>query len=87
LGGKHGRRAPSGERLDCFCLYLGGLALGRAVASGVPLGAAATPIVVCVLLFGAMGVLFIAGYGLSAGHVRPLLPAWVSAAGLLPGFQ
>jgi hypothetical protein len=70
-----------------FCIYLGGLALGRAVASGVPLGAAATPIVVCVLLFGAMGVLFIAGYGLSAGHVRPLLPAWVSAAGLLPGFN
>jgi hypothetical protein len=34
-----------------------------------------------------MGVLFIAGYGLSAGHVRPLLPARWSAAGLLPGFN
>jgi hypothetical protein len=70
-----------------FCIYLGGLALGRAVASGLPLGSAAGPIIVCVLLFGAMGVLFIAGYGLSAGHVRPLLPARVSAAILLPRFN
>jgi hypothetical protein len=70
-----------------FCLYAGGLALGRAVTGGIPLGTAAGPIVVCVLLFGAMGVLFIAGYGLSAGHVRPLLPGRLSAAGLLPGFN
>jgi hypothetical protein len=70
-----------------FCIYAGGLALGRAVASGVPIGAAAGPITVCVLLFGAMGVLFIAGYGLSAGHVRPLLPGRVSPASLLPGFN
>ncbi|HTT83162.1 MAG TPA: hypothetical protein VMF67_06755 [Rhizomicrobium sp.] len=70
-----------------FCVYVGGLALGRAVESGVPFGAAAGPILVCVLLFGAMGVLFIAGYGLSAGHVRPLLPGRFSLASLLPGFN
>jgi hypothetical protein len=70
-----------------FCIYAGGLALARAVGSGVPVGAAMGPIVVCVLLFGAMGVLFIAGYGLSAGHVRPLLPGRVSVASLLPGFN
>jgi hypothetical protein len=70
-----------------FCLYVGGLALGRAVGSGVPFGVATGPIIVCVLLFGAMGVLFIAGYGLSAGHVRPLLPGRVTAASLLPGFN
>jgi hypothetical protein len=70
-----------------FCIYVGGLALGRCVTSGVPFGTAAGPIVVCVLLFGAMGVLFIAGYGLSAGHVRPLLPGRLSVAGMLPGFN
>lgn len=70
-----------------FCIYVGGLALGRAVTGGVPLSSAMGPILVCVLLFGAMGVLFIAGYGLSAGHVRPLLPGRVSATSLLPGFN
>ncbi len=70
-----------------FCIYLGGLALRRVMGGGVPFGAAAGPIVVCVLLFGAMGVLFIAGYGLSAGHVRPLLPERVSVGDLLPGFN
>jgi hypothetical protein len=70
-----------------FCAYVGGLALGHAVASGVPFGPALVPILVCILLFGAMGLLFIAGYGLSAGHVRPLLPGKLSAGHLLPGFN
>jgi hypothetical protein len=70
-----------------FCLYAGGLALGRAVGTGIPLGVATGPIVVCVLLFGAMGLLFVAGYGFSAGHVRPLLPGRVTAVSLLPGFN
>ncbi|HEY3636533.1 MAG TPA: hypothetical protein VGK90_00180 [Rhizomicrobium sp.] len=70
-----------------FCVYVGGLALGRAVASGIPLGSASAPILVCVLLFGAMGLLFVAGYGLSAGHVRPLLPGRLTPATLLPGFN
>jgi hypothetical protein len=70
-----------------FCIYVGGLALGRATGSGVPAVAAAGPIIVCVLLFGAMGLLFIAGYGLSAGHVRPLLPDRTSLGSLFPRFN
>ncbi|HEX3665372.1 MAG TPA: hypothetical protein VHU23_09085 [Rhizomicrobium sp.] len=70
-----------------FCMYVGGLALGRTVMGGIPLEPAAGPIFVCVLLFGAMGVLFIAGYGLSAGHVRPLLPERLSPSMLIPGFN
>jgi len=70
-----------------FCVYAGGLALHRAVAGGVPFAAAAGPLLVCVLLFGAMGLLFISGYGFSAGHVRPLLPARLDAALMVPGFN
>ena len=69
-----------------FCIYVGGLAFRRTAASGVPLGSATGPIIVCVLLFGAMGVLFIAGYGLSAGHVRPF-PGRLSLASLGPRFN
>ena len=51
-----------------FCLYAAGHALRRALLAGVPPADAVQQIAVCTLLFGAMGVLFIAGYGLSAGH-------------------
>lgn len=70
-----------------LCVYAGGLALGRAASGGIPLGAAFAPILVCVLLFGAMGLLFIAGYGLSAGHLRPVFPEHFDPAGWLPGFN
>jgi hypothetical protein len=70
-----------------FCVYAGGLALGRAAAGGIPLGAAIIPILVCVLLFGAMGVLFIAGYGLSASHARPILPDRFDPAAFIPRFN
>jgi hypothetical protein len=70
-----------------FCVYAGGLALHRAVAGGAPFGSAAGPLLVCVLLFGAMGLLFISGYGFSAGHVRPPLPGRFSPAALMPGFN
>ncbi|MGH6889008.1 MAG: hypothetical protein ACREHF_07405 [Rhizomicrobium sp.] len=70
-----------------FCVYAGGLALARAAAGGVPLGQAFVPVLVCVLLFGAMGVLFIAGYGLSASHLRPMLPDRFDPAAYRPGFN
>ncbi len=70
-----------------FCLYAGGLALARALANGVPLREAGGPLLVCVLLFGAMGVLFISGYGLSSSQVRPLFPAGIKPAHFVPGFN
>ncbi|MGH6876779.1 MAG: hypothetical protein ACREHV_05285 [Rhizomicrobium sp.] len=70
-----------------FCLYAGGIELGRAVSGGVPFVVAAGPVLVCVLLFGAMGVLFISGYGLSAGHLRPPLPSGLKPASFVPGFN
>jgi hypothetical protein len=68
-----------------FGLYTGVLALGGANGTS-PVGAGGT-IVVCLLLFGAMGILFIAGYGLSAGHVHPPSPAEIKLRNLLPGFS
>jgi hypothetical protein len=67
-----------------FCLYTGALALG---AHGMPPAGNGWTIVVCLLLFGAMGILFISGYGLSAGHVHPPLPAEIKLQNLLPGFN
>jgi hypothetical protein len=70
-----------------FCVYAGALAFGRACTSGIPWTVAAGPLAVCVLLFGAMGVLFISGYGLSAGHLRPPLPTALKPASFVPGFN
>jgi len=67
-----------------FSLYTGVLALGGAL--GAPAGTSWT-IFVCLLLFGAMGILFISGYGLSAGHVHPPSPAQLKLQNLLPGFS
>src|SRR5690242_17429759 len=68
-----------------FCLYTGALALGGA-AGGTPAGAPST-VIVCLLLFGAMGILFISGYGLSAGHVHPPSLTQLKLQKLLPGFS
>ena len=68
-----------------FCLYTGALAVGGASA-GVPVGSGWT-IPVCLSLFGAMGILFISGYGLSAGHVHPPRPADLKLQSLLPRFS
>ena len=51
-----------------FCLFAGGHALVRALAAHTPLLFAAQQIGVSVFLFGAMGVLFIGGYGASSAH-------------------
>ncbi|HEX3430514.1 MAG TPA: hypothetical protein VHT03_06470 [Rhizomicrobium sp.] len=68
-----------------FALYTGALALGG--AAGASHAAAAGTVVVCLLLFGAMGLLFISGYGLSAGHVHPPSPAEIKLQHLVPGFS
>jgi hypothetical protein len=67
-----------------FCLHVGALALGGEQHGIAPAGAAM--MIVCLLLFGAMGILFISGYGLSSGHFHPPLPAQLKPANLLPGF-
>ena len=51
------------------CLFVAGHALFRALSSHVPLTPALASVVVPMVLFGAMGLLFIAGYGLSSGHL------------------
>ncbi|HEY1960991.1 MAG TPA: hypothetical protein VGG69_01120 [Rhizomicrobium sp.] len=66
-----------------FCLFAGAHAIIRALAPGTPPLQALLPVAVPVFLFGAMGVLFIAGYGLSSGHLLPRFrPAHV-----VPGFN
>lgn len=52
-----------------FCVFAGAHAMARAISAGVPALAAAEPTLVAGFLFGAMGLLFIAGYGLSGGHL------------------
>jgi hypothetical protein len=68
-----------------FCLYVGALALGGAQHAIAWTGAGGT-MLVCLVLFGAMGILFIAGYGLSSAHFHPPLLARLQASSLLPGF-
>ena len=68
-----------------FCLYTGALAL--AGANGAVPSGEGWRVVVCLLLFGAMGILFIAGYGLSAGHVHPPIPTELKLQNLLPRFS
>jgi hypothetical protein len=66
-----------------FCVFAGAYAVVRALRTGIPPFVAVEPNAVAVFLFGAMGVLFIAGYGLSSGHLlsrfKPLH--------VLPGFN
>src|ERR1700685_4579994 len=50
-----------------FCLFAGAHALHRALAAYVPFDQAASTIGICVVLFGAMGLLFVGGYGVSSG--------------------
>jgi hypothetical protein len=50
-----------------FCLFAGAHALARALAMHVPPEQALSLIGTCVILFGAMGLLFIGGYGAASG--------------------
>ena len=50
-----------------FCLYAGAQALNLAVIKGGAPAQVLPSIAICVMLFGAMGLLFIAGFGASAG--------------------
>jgi hypothetical protein len=66
-----------------FCLYAGALALARGLGAGQEPLRALLPVGIALFLFGSMGFLFIAGYGLSSAH------AWsrLQATRLIPGFD
>ncbi len=68
-----------------FCVFAGAYEARQLLAADAPFQQFAGPIAVCVLLFGAMGLLFIAGYGVSGTNgsfrARLKLDHWT------PGFN
>lgn len=67
-----------------FCIFAGAHALARAVLHGHAAIPEALPAnIIPVFLFGAMGLLFVAGYGVSSGH----LLSRFKPMHLLPGFN
>ena len=52
-----------------FCLFAGAHALRLAILQGSPLDSSLLGIGICALLFTAMGLLFVGGFGVSAAHV------------------
>ena len=73
-----------------FCLFAGAHALRIALASGLGLASSAFAIGICVILFVAMGLLFVGGFGVSDGargeHSLPLL-ARLKPHHLIPDFN
>ncbi|MEJ0024424.1 MAG: hypothetical protein WDN01_00225 [Rhizomicrobium sp.] len=69
-----------------FCLYAGGHAFVQALVHGIALPEALQSVAICVLLFGAMGLLFVAGFGASARPNAPLL-ARLRPRDLIPTFD
>jgi hypothetical protein len=73
-----------------FCLFAGAHALRIALASGLGLASSALAIGICVILFVAMGLLFVGGFGVSDGvrgdHSLPLL-ARLKPHHLIPDFN
>ncbi|HSC18381.1 MAG TPA: hypothetical protein VLC74_05660 [Rhizomicrobium sp.] len=65
------------------CIFAGAHALVRTLAGGAPLAQAIPASAIPVFLFGAMGLLFAAGYGLSSGH----LLSRFKPVHVLPGFN
>jgi hypothetical protein len=70
-----------------FCLFAGAHALRLALISGQPLDSSLVAIAICALLFMAMGLLFVCGFGVSAG--LPQRETWRSLQRhhLIPGFN
>jgi hypothetical protein len=66
-----------------FCVFAGAYQFAHVAIAGAPILQALLPLGVTVLLFGAMGLLFIAGYGLSASHRLPR----IESLRLTPGFN
>lgn len=70
-----------------FCLFAGGHALRIALASGLPWDSSLFAIGICVVLFGAMGLLFAGGFGVSAGLPGTPMRARLGLDHLMPGFN
>ena len=71
-----------------FCLFAGAHALRIALVSGVALQQGLLAIGICALLFMAMGLLFVGGFGVSAAHVSGT--PWIKhfkPHHLIPGFN
>jgi hypothetical protein len=68
-----------------FCLFAGAHALRLSLLSGMPLQSSIFPIGICAVLFMAMGLLFVGGFGASHGG-GPWL-ARLKPHHLLPGFN
>jgi hypothetical protein len=70
-----------------FCIFAGAYALQRALIAGAPLVQALIPIAVCVLLFGAMGLLFAGGFGVSGNSAKMPFVERLKPDHLAPGFN
>jgi hypothetical protein len=70
-----------------FCLFAGGHALRIALASGLPLASSLSAIGIVTLLFAAMGLLFVGGFGAAAGMGGAPLLARLKPHHLIPGFN
>ena len=69
------------------CLFAGAHALRIALQSGDDPAAAVPYVLVCVALFSAMGLLFVIGYGASAGHSGLALLKRLKPIHFIPGFN
>ncbi|MDE1938913.1 MAG: hypothetical protein KGI68_07820 [Alphaproteobacteria bacterium] len=69
------------------CLFAGAHAVAIAVASGAYPISALPPVIVCTLLFVAMGLLFVGGYGVSAVHGGLSHLKQMKAAHFIPNFN
>jgi len=70
-----------------FCLFAGAHALRIALASGLPLESSLPVIAICVILFGAMGLLFAGGFGVSAGLPGTPFRSRLRLDHAVPGFN
>ena len=76
-----------GKAWVIFCLFAGAHAIRLALAGGLAVGNALFAIGICVLLFMAMGLLFVGGFGVSGGLPGTPLLARLKPHHLVPGFN
>ena len=70
-----------------FCLFAGAHALRLSLMQGLPLESALPAIGICALLFAAMGLLFVVGFGASASHGGGPWLSRLKPHHLIPGFN